>query len=504
MQRTTPRIPRNSILRAAVLAALVPALMAGCSRSDIPGVSDAQANPVAAMSAAAPVAAAAGSQHGLPDFASLVDQNGASVVAIRVTKAASADEESGGQQLDPNDPMFEFFKRFGLDPRQMPRGGGGRGQQAPVQGLGSGFIVSADGYILTNAHVVDGATEVIVRTTDKRELTGKVIGSDKRTDVALVKVDAKDLPAVRIGDPANLRTGEWVAAIGSPFGLENTVTAGIVSAKGRSLPQDSYVPFIQTDVAVNPGNSGGPLFNMAGEVIGINSMIYSQTGGYMGLSFAIPIDTAMKIKEDLQKFGKVNHGRIGVAVQDVTKDLANSFKLDKAAGALIGGVEKDSPADKAGLTAGDVITAIDGKAVEGATDISRAIGGMKPGDTARLTVHRNGKTQDVVVKVGSAPSDKTADAGSEPAVRGGKLGVAVRPLTPEERKAAGNDGLLVERVGGAAAKAGIEAGDVILGVGAEKVASVDELKRAVDKSGKVVALRVQRGKAEIFVPVTVG
>ena len=500
------RFAPTQILRAAVLAALIPAAVAGCSRSDFTGMADAHAAPapvVSTATAAVPTAAAVTSR-GLPDFASLVDANGASVVAIHVTRAATADDDNsdGGPQLDPNDPMLEFFKRFGIDPRQLQRGG--RAQRAPVEGLGSGFVVSSDGYILTNAHVVDGAKEVQVRTIDKRELTGKVIGSDKRTDVALVKVDANDLMPVKIGDPAKLRTGEWVAAIGSPFGLENTVTAGIVSAKGRSLPQDSYVPFIQTDVAVNPGNSGGPLFNMDGEVVGINSMIYSQTGGYMGLSFAIPIDTAMKIKDDLQRYGKVSHGRIGVAVQDVTRDLAASFKLAKPGGALIGSVEKGSPADQAGLTPGDVIVAVDGKVVVGATEISRAIGGMKPGDTARLTLQRNGKQQDVVVKVGEAPGEKVASARSNPAEHGGKLGLALRPLSPEERSQVGADGLVVERAEGAAAKAGIEQGDVILGVGTEKITSIEELRKAVDRAGSTVALRVRRGQGELFVPVRVG
>jgi serine protease Do len=491
----------NRILRAAVLAALLPAFAAGCSRTELPGLSSANAAPAAQVAARAP-----GTQM-LPDFATLVEQNGATVVAISVTKGASAADEGeaagAAPNLDPNDPLFQFFKRFGMpDPRgqRAPRGGGGNEEQ--MQGMGSGFIVSADGIIITNAHVVDGAKEVTVKLTDKREFKAKVLGSDKRTDVAVIKVDANNLPTVKMGDPAQLRVGEWVAAIGSPFGFENTVTAGIVSAKSRSM-EDGFVPFIQTDVAVNPGNSGGPLFNMAGEVVGINSMIYSRSGGYMGLSFAIPIDTALKVKDQLVAHGKVERGRIGVAVQEVTRDLADSFKLAKPEGALLGGVEKGSPADRAGLQAGDVVLALDGKPVADATALARGIADHKPGDSVQLKVWRDGAARDIAVKVGETPGEKVA-ARSD-AAPAGKLGVSARELSEQERRQLGADGgVVVEQVAGAAAKAGVQPGDIIVGVGSERVNTVDELKRAVEKSGKVVALRVQRGKAERFVPVPVG
>ncbi|MGH8619529.1 MAG: Do family serine endopeptidase [Burkholderiales bacterium] len=488
----------NRILRAAVLAALLPAFAAGCTRTELPGLSSANAaNPAAQMAPRA-----TGTQM-LPDFATLVEQNGAAVVAISVIKGAAteADAASGAPNLDPNDPLFEFFRRFGLpNPggQRAPRGGG----EEQAQGMGSGFIVGADGLIITNAHVVDGAKEVTVKLTDKREFKAKVLGSDKRTDVAVIKVDAKNLPVVKTGDPAQLRVGEWVAAIGSPFGFENTVTAGIVSAKSRAM-EDGFVPFIQTDVAVNPGNSGGPLFNMAGEVVGINSMIYSRSGGYMGLSFAIPIDTALKVKDQLVAHGKVERGRIGVAVQEVTRDLADSFKLATPEGALIGGVEKGSPAERAGLKAGDVVLALDGKPVADASALARGIADRKPGDGVQLKVWRDGAAHEMTVKVGDTPGEKVATRGE--AAPAGKLGVSVRELTDAERRQSGAEGgVLVEQVAGAAAKAGVQPGDVIVGVGSERVNTVDELKRAVDRSGKVVALRVQRGKAERFVPVPVG
>ncbi|HMG59523.1 MAG TPA: Do family serine endopeptidase, partial [Burkholderiales bacterium] len=302
----------------------------------------------------------------LPDFSALVEQNGPAVVNISTTTAPVRTQMQLPQiPGEPGDPMQEFFRRFQIP---MPQG------DAIRRGVGSGFIVSADGYILTNAHVVDDASEVTVKLTDKREFKAKVIGVDRRTDVALVKIDSKNLPTVRIGDASKARVGEWVAAIGSPFGLENTVTAGIISAKSRSLPDETYVPFIQTDVAINPGNSGGPLFNMAGEVIGINSQIYSRTGGYMGLSFAVPIDVAMKVKTDLQKFGKVTRGRLGVTIQGVTQELADSFGLKKAQGALVSAVEPKSPADKAGVKTGDIILSVDGRTIENSIDLPRVIG----------------------------------------------------------------------------------------------------------------------------------
>jgi serine protease Do len=406
---------------------------------------------------------------------------------------------AGGQReqpLKPGDPMYEFFRRF-----QMPMPDA---QPTPRQGVGSGFIITADGTILTNAHVVADASEVTVRLTDKRELKAKVIGVDRRTDVAVVKVEATGLPTVKIGDPSRLRVGEWVAAIGSPFGLENTVTAGIVSAKHRALPSENYVPFLQTDVAVNPGNSGGPLFNMAGEVVGINSQIYSRTGGYMGVSFAIPIDTAMKVKDDLVKYGKVNRGRIGVTIQGVTRDLADSFGLAKPQGALVSAVEPGSPADKAGIKAGDVIVAVDGKAIDESVELPRVIGETRPGTTLAMNVWRKGGAQTVRVTVGEMPAEKVAAVAGEEA-KPGKLGVVVRPLSPEERKSRGIDGgVVVDQVDGPAARAGIQTGDVILAFGNEKVENAEQLRKLAAKAKGSVAVLVKRDEATIYVPVKIG
>ena len=431
----------------------------------------------------------------LPDFSSLVEQYGPAVVNVSVTQKVRAQEQSG---LDPDDPLFDFFRRFQIP---IPEG------NAIRQGLGSGFIVSADGYILTNAHVVSDATQVTVKLTDKREFKAKVIGADKRTDVALVKIDAKDLPIVRIGDASKARVGEWVAAIGSPFGLENSVTAGIISAKSRSLPDESYVPFLQTDVAINPGNSGGPLFNLNGEVIGINSQIYSRTGGYMGLSFAIPIDVAMKVKNDLQKFGKVERGRLGVTVQPLTKELADSFGLKEARGALVSSVEAGSPAAKAGFQPGDVIVRVNDQPVEQSSDLPRVIGDTKPGTAITLQVLRQGSKKDLHVQVGRVPDEKVAKADTEEqnAKPQGKLGLAVRPLTGEERKQTGiESGLVVENATGPAARAGIQAGDVILGVNNQPVKNLEQLQQAVDKAKGNIALLVQRENARVYVPIKIG
>src|ERR1700741_1029502 len=322
----------------------------------------------------------------LPDFTRLVDDQGNAVVNISTTQAV---RRSGATPQVPgieDEEVLEFFRRF--IPRQQP----GPGPRQPeARSLGSGFIISADGYILTNAHVVEGADEINVRFTDKREFKAKVIGADRRTDIAVIKIEAASLPAVKFGDPSKLKVGEWVVAIGSPFGFENTVTAGIVSAKGRSLPQENFVPFIQTDVAINPGNSGGPLFNLRGEVIGINSQIYSRTGGFMGLSFAIPADVALDVQKQLKEKGRVSRGRIGVVIGEVTRDLATSFGLDRARGAIVTTVEKDSPAQKAGIEATDIITGFDGKAVESSSDLPRLVGSTRPGSTSTLEVWRKGK-----------------------------------------------------------------------------------------------------------------
>jgi len=490
---------RNRLAPTAIALAVAAAFAAGCTDVKLPGVADANAT-TAATSA---VVATATAQPALPDFSRLVQEQGPTVVNVTVKKAAP-EKMAGMPQFDEDGPFGDFFRRFGIP---MPRGGeqGAPLIPQPAQGVGSGFIISPDGLILTNAHVVDGAEEVTVKLSDKREFTAKVLGADARTDVAVIKIDAGGLPAVRIGDPKRTKVGEWVAAIGSPFGLESTVTAGIVSAKSRNLPDERLVPFIQTDVAVNPGNSGGPLFNLAGEVVGINSMIYSRTGGYMGVSFAIPIDVAMKVKDDLVQYGKVTRGRIGVVIQSVTQPLAESFGLAKAGGALVSKVEPDSPAAKAGLKTGDVILAWNGQAVGDSVELPALVADTKPGAQASMKVWRDGAAKQIAISVGEMPADKATLAAAASPVAGGKLGVAVRPLAPEEAKGAGVDGgLIVERADGAAAKAGVRRGDVILGVNGKPVRSAQDLKSAIDGAGKNAALLVQRGEARIFVPVQIG
>ena len=436
----------------------------------------------------------------LPDFAQLVERAGPAVVNISVTGTVKTSANGADPGISPDDPMYEFFKRFmGPQGRMQPQ------QQQPLHGIGSGFIVSADGVVLTNAHVVQDASEVMVKLTDRREFKAKVIGVDPQTDVAVLRIDAKNLPTVKLGRAEDIRVGEWVVAIGSPFGFENTVTSGIVSAKSRALPDGSYVPFLQTDVAVNPGNSGGPLFNMKGEVIGINSQIYSRSGGYQGVSFAIPIDTAVNVKDQIVQNGKVQRGRLGVAIQEVNQSLAGSFGLPKAAGALVANVEKGSPAEKAGLKTGDVVLKIDGKDIVSSLDLSSRVGTMKPGSTANLEVWRNGKPQNVAVQVGEAPAQKVAAASASPAdLSGSRLGVAVRELTPQERQQAEvGSGVLVEQVAGAAARAGIQPGDLILAVNGKPLKSAEELKSAV-RGAKTVALLVKRDDASIYVPVELG
>jgi serine protease Do len=432
----------------------------------------------------------------LPDFSNLVDQAGPAVVNISTVQKARA---SGSQYgVEPGDPLYEFFRRF-----QGPN----RPEAVPQQGVGSGFVITPDGYILTNAHVVADASEVMVSLTDKREFKAKVIGVDRRTDVALIKIEASGLPTVKTGDSSKVRVGEWVAAIGSPFGFQNSVTAGIVSAKARVLPDESYVPFLQTDAAVNPGNSGGPLFNMSGEVIGINSAIYSRTGGYMGVAFAIPIEVAMKVQDDLRKYGKVSRGRIGVAVQPISKDLAESFGLKEKQGAVVTAVEPDSPAAKAGLVAGDVVLSVNDRNIEQPADLARTIGEMKPGETVTLRIWRKGAARQLRATVGEAAQEKTAAAEPGPAAStaDGKLGLAVRPLNAEERKQLGTSGgLVVEEASGAAARAGIEAGDVILAVNNETMQTVEQLRKLVEKTHGTVALLVQREGNRIYIPVKVG
>jgi serine protease Do len=493
--------------RKAVIALVASSVLSACS----PPASTA-VPPVAAGSPATGGAVSAPLVQGLPDFTALVDRYGPAVVNVQVTEGRATPTQGRGNPrgadprgMDPNDPFSEFFKRFGIPNPNAPGGSPRGGNAPPAHGEGSGFIVSSDGYIMTNAHVVRGATEVVVKMTDRREYPAKVIGLDDRTDVAVIKIEARDLPTVRLGNPAALKPGQWVVAIGSPFGMENSVTAGIVSATSRSLPDDPFVPFIQTDVAVNPGNSGGPLFNLNGEVVGINSQIYSQTGGYMGLSFAIPIDVANNVREQLVKGGRVQRGRIGVSIQPVTAALADSFGLDRPRGALIGSVETGAPADKAGIKSGDIILSVDGRAVERDAELPSIISGVKPGSTVKLEVWRDRSARNINVSVVELKPEgqvaSTEDSG-EGASQADALGLSIRPLAPEERSRVSTEGnLVVDDVEGPALAAGVRAGDIILGVNGSRVKTAEELAAASKRSGKTVALLVQRGEAQIFVPV---
>lgn len=448
---------------------------------------------------------------GLPDFTELVEKQGPAVVNISTTQSARGNGR-GGQPLpfDENDPMYEFFRRF--VPRQPGMPGFGPPREFESRSLGSGFIVSPDGYILTNAHVVESADEILIRLTDKREFKARVIGADKRTDVALIKIEATGLPTVRLGDPSVLKVGEWVIAIGSPFGFDNSVTAGIVSAKGRSLPQENYVPFIQTDVAVNPGNSGGPLFNMRGEVVGINSQIYSRSGGFMGISFAIPIDVAMDVQTQLRATGKVSRGRIGVVIQDLTKDLAESFGLSKAQGAVVNAVEKGGPAEKAGIEPGDVILKFDGKAITGSGDLPRMVGSTRPGARVTVQIWRKGASRDLTLVVAEIPDEKLA-AGSSRAAKpvekaANRLGLVVSELTAEQkRELKVNGGLVIQEVRSNSARADLRPGDVILALFARgesteirSVQQFNSLLAQFDKAANVTLL-VRRGDVQTFVTV---
>jgi serine protease Do len=443
----------------------------------------------------------------LPDFADLAERQGPAVVNISTTQV-----QRGGQMMpfpfDENDPAFEFFKRF------IPRGpGGGAPREFENRSLGSGFIVSGDGFILTNAHVVDGADEVTVRLTDKREFKAKIVGADKRTDVALLKIDASGLPAVRLGDPASLRVGEWVVAIGSPFGFDNSVTAGIVSAKGRSLPQENYVPFIQTDVAINPGNSGGPLFNMRGEVVGINSQIYSRSGGYMGVSFAIPIDVAMEIHNQLRATGKVSRGRLGVVIQEVSKELAESLGLAKPMGAVVNAVENGGPAEKGGIEPGDVILKLDGKPINASADLPRLVGATKPGTRSVVQVWRKGAVRDLTVTVGEMQEDKQASArqqrgGKAPEQAANRLGLVVSELSAEQKRDLKmNSGLVIESVRGTASRSDVKPGDIVIAVIAKgtttELKTVDQFNKLLGQfeKGSNVTLLVRRGDMQTFVTI---
>ena len=446
---------------------------------------------------------------GLPDFTELVERQGPAVVNISTTQSVrSSGRNAQPFPFDESDPMYEFFRRF--IPRQPGIPGVPRDYES--RSLGSGFVISTDGYLLTNAHVVDSADEILVRLTDKREFKARVIGTDKRTDVALIKIEATGLPTVRLGDPGGLKVGEWVIAIGSPFGFENSVTAGIVSAKGRSLPQENYVPFIQTDTAVNPGNSGGPLFNMKGEVVGINSQIYSRSGGFMGISFAIPIDVAMEIQAQLRANDRVSRGRIGVVIQEVTKELAESFGLSKAQGAAVNAVEKGGPAEKAGIEAGDVILRFDGKTIGSSSDLPRIVGSTKPGSRVTIQIWRKGAIRDVSVVIGEIAEEKVASRSSRsaksPDRTANRLGLVVSELTAEQkRELKVNGGLLIEDVRNNAARVDLRPGDVILALITRgeniEIKSSDQFNRLLaqfDKSANVTLL-VRRGELQTFVTI---
>ena len=477
--------------------------------SSVPGIL------VMLMPFVAPLPAAAqGRQGALPDFTELYERQGPAVVSIDVTQKA---RKQRFPDISEDDPFYEFFRRFGQVPRNGP--GGGQQREFETQSTGSGFIISPDGYIVTNAHVVDDANEVTVRLSDKREFVAKVIGSDARTDVSLLKVDATDLPRVAIGDPDKLRVGEWVVAIGKPFGLENTMTAGIVSAKGRDLPQENLVPFIQTDVAINPGNSGGPLFNMKGEVVGINSLIYSRTGGYMGLAFAVPIDIAMNAVTQLREKGRVTRGRIGVQIQEMTKETADAFGLKQASGALVNSVEKDGPAAKAGVQPGDIILKVEGRDVHSSNDLPRIITAIRPGTKVTLNIWRKGSAKDIPVVIAEMKEDaaaaNTPRRGANPApkekAKPNRLGLVLSDLTDEQRKSIDlpSGGALVEDVVGVV-RGNVQPGDVIVAIiqrgtpiEVKNAAHVNDYLAKLDKSA-AVTLQVRRGDQTFYTTLKPG
>jgi serine protease Do len=487
-------------LQSLCLALLAAIPLAGCSRDDaVPG------NGITASDDARRDTGEEKSRSSragtLPDFASLVERYGDAVVNVEVIGSAKLPTDGSPDA----EALREFLEQFGAVPPDSSSG------DMPLQrGAGSGFIVSEDGYILTNAHVIANADEVTVRLTDRREFVAKVIGSDERTDVAVLKIDAKKLPVVRIGNRAAVEPGEWVIAIGSPFGLENTATAGIVSGTSRAVSGELMVPFIQTDVAVNPGNSGGPLFNLDGEVVGVNSMIFSQSGGYMGISFAVPIDIAMDVRRQLVTSGRVVRGRIGVVAQDVDAALATSFDLDRPRGALVSAVEDRGPADDAGLRAGDVILAVDGKPIEHSVELSTTIAAKKPGSEAELEVWRGGSARTMAAKIEELEEPRDAVAAREPPReardRDQRLGLVVRPLTRQEKAQVGTEGdLLVEGVEGSAARAGLQRGDIILAVNNREVRTLKDLRAAAGnlRGGESAAVLVERGGTQLFVPLRV-
>jgi serine protease Do len=480
---------QKMLVRSLIAAGVIAVGVGGLAKYDVSVFTHADAAPVVATASAQPTAVA------LPDFTGIVARNGPAVVNISVTNNVQKVTASPQlPNLDPNNPFYQFFRQFRMP---LPQG------EIPTHAEGSGFIVRPDGIILTNAHVVNNASSVTVKLTDRREFKAKVIGMDKPSDVAVLKINASNLPTVTLDRAHDVKVGQWVIAIGSPFGFENSVTAGIVSAKSRTLPDDNYVPFIQTDVAVNPGNSGGPLFNTKGQVIGINSQIYSRSGGYQGLSFAIPIDVALNVEQQLLQHGSVTRGHLGVAIQDVNQGLADSFGLKQPTGALIASVDKNGAAAKAGLKAGDVILSYNGTKIASSSRLPLLVADTAPGTTVGLEVLRNGTIRHIEVTVGSAKGNKVASA-NVTASDQGRLGVVVRRLNPDEQKQAGVGGVVVENVSGPAANAGIQPGDIILSLNGTAVTSPAQLKQLATNAGKHVALLVQRDDARIFVPLDLG
>lgn len=463
------------------------------------------------------VLAAPDSRAQLPDFTGLVEQNNAAVVNISTTQKVSANDMHPqlpeGLEIPEGTPFDDLLKRyFGEGVPGAPGGPNGPGDGEPneAKSLGSGFIISPDGYLITNHHVIKDAEEVIVRLQDRREIVAKIVGSDKRSDIALLKLEAKELPVVKLGSSEALKVGEWVLAIGSPFGFDHSATAGIVSAKGRSLPSDNYVPFIQTDVAINPGNSGGPLFNLNGEVIGVNSQIYSRTGGFMGLSFAIPIDVAMQVVDQLKAGGKVSRGWLGVQIQDVTRELAESFGMKRPQGALVARILPKSPAEAAGLRIGDIIEAFNGREIESSAALPPLVGATKIGEAAKLKVLREGKNLEIPVKIGMLPDEEPVVAKNDESPSGNmlaRINMAVVNPTDEQREQLElpkTGGVLVMGVKpGSAAEAGIRRGDVILRIQDQAIKDVKQLTDIVKglPKGKTVAVLVQRRGGTQFLAI---
>ncbi len=492
----------NSYTRVAIASALLLAL-GGCGKIEALFKDDKGA-PVAV-----PAKADGSVAMLLPDFTQLVEREGPAVVNIQAVRAETSRQATPSNDLPfpvpEDDPFYEFFRRYMPNPNQQQEP-----QPSESVSFGSGFILSADGYILTNAHVVAGGNQIKVMLTDKRELRAKLVGLDKRTDVAVLKIDAANLPTVKIGPPSALKVGEWVAAIGAPFGFENTVTAGIVSAKGRSLPDESYVPFIQTDVAINPGNSGGPLFNLRGEVVGINSQIYSRSGGFMGISFAIPIDIAMKVADQLKSNGKVSRGQLGVHIQEVTQELAQSFGLDRPRGALVVRVEPNGPASRSGIQVGDIILRLNGQTVESSRDLPRMVGDQPPGSRIKLGVWRKGNEQNVEATLAELAAEQAASA-SEPATPSqpqsyqfGKLGLTLAELTADDKQTLGvRGGLVIQKAQGPAAQAGLTNGDVIIGLNQTEITNIASFERALSAANGNIALLVRRQDSTLFVPLRI-